>query len=61
MIPGLTYITSYIDAVFGDTVISISLGSTCAMRFTRAGFVRARRVSLTFRCVPETASAEQPL
>lgn len=82
------------QAVFGDVVVSISLGSTCVMRFTREGsddakeillepasalvltgearwewkhgipardsdvvdgreYVRGRRISLTFRDVPE--------
>jgi alkylated DNA repair dioxygenase AlkB len=96
-------IFDHIDqAVFGDVVIAVSLGSTCAMRFTSADpeaseelfiepqsllvlsgearwhwkhgipartadvcdeceYVRSRRVSLTFRAIPDDSSDVGPV
>lgn len=92
--PGAGFFDHVDQAVFGDVIISISLGSTCVMRFTRTApdvekellleprsllvltgearwdwrhgipprttdvwggreHVRSRRVSLTFRAVPD--------
>jgi alkylated DNA repair dioxygenase AlkB len=89
------------QAVFGDAVMSVSLGSTCVLQFTRVDpeashvlllapksllvlsgearwdwkhgipartsdlidgreYVRSRRVSLTFRAVPEDAPEPPP-
>jgi alkylated DNA repair dioxygenase AlkB len=98
--PGAGIFDHQDQAVFGDVVISVSLGSTCVMRFTRPdrdgceelllepksllvlsgearwrwkhgipgrasdvwdgrAYVRSRRVSLTFRAVPEDAEHQR--
>ena len=96
--PGSGFFDHIDQPVFGDTVVSVSLASTCIMRFTRSSpdaskellleprsllvlsgevrwewkhgiparvsdewqgreYVRSRRVSLTFRAVPDKAAA----
>lgn len=99
--PGAGFYDHVDQAVFGDVIISVSLASTCSVRFTRAEsdacqelllepksvlvlsgearchwkhgiparssdvwrgrtYLRSRRVSLTFRAVPDRGSTSLP-